>query len=233
MRGRVLAGPGVDHRQHQQRVGIVRFLLERPLEMMDGFRHAAALGRDESQQRIAVGSAGRPAEQSPRVALGIIQKRTIAPRPRSDLLNARPRAQGNQRRRVTLYARGFVDESDRAGDRVPPQLLAGLEHELEGARVRNRPLRELSMLIVGQRDVQGTHDFARDAFLHLEHIVHRAGVLLGPQLRIVRRIDQLRRDPQAVACLADAAVEDVADAQFPCKRWSILLRPLEPHRRGP
>src|SRR5208282_604389 len=55
----------------------------------------------------------------------------------------------------------------------------------------------------------------RDLVLDREDVVDRAVIPLGPDVRAVARVDQLRGHANAVASLAHAAFENVTSAEFP------------------
>lgn len=62
-----------------------------------------------------------------------------------------------------------------------------------------------NLLIFGRGQLQPEclYDGTRHLLLHLEHVVERAAVLLGPKMGVARRVDELRRDAQVVCGLAD------------------------------
>ena len=71
-------------------------------------------------------------------------------------------------------------------------LLPGALVVLERAEIGDRPLRDLAVFRRRQRDPERLHDLARQPLLQIEHVVHRAGVLLGPEVGIGLEVDQLR-----------------------------------------
>src|SRR5215472_8052665 len=83
--------------------------------------------------------------------------------------------------------------------------------------INKRTARTLSpdprLLAVGQSDLQCRDNLLRDLVLQLEHVVQVAVKPVGPHMAAVEAVDQLRRQPDAVAALSDAALQHVADAQ--------------------
>src|SRR5215475_2778607 len=69
------------------------------------------------------------------------------------------------------------------------------------------------LLTVGQADLQCRDNLLRDPVLQLEHIVQVAVKPVRPHMAAVKAVDQLRRQPDAVAALSDTALQHVADAQ--------------------
>jgi hypothetical protein len=57
-------------------------------------------------------------------------------------------------------------------------------------------------------------DADRHLVLKVEHVFERAVEAVGPEMRAGRRVDQLCGNAHALACLAQRAFEDVANAQF-------------------
>ncbi len=69
-------------------------------------------------------------------------------------------------------------------------------------------------LVDAQRDLQGVGDRAGDVLLDGEHVVEFAVEGAGPELKAVRRLDQLGGDAQAVAGLAHAALQHMGHPQL-------------------
>ena len=70
----------------------------------------------------------------------------------------------------------------------------------------------LLLLVEVWRD--GHHDAASQFLLHLEDVFQHPVVLLGPQMIAGERVDQLGGDANAAGRLADAALQQVAHAEF-------------------
>ena len=66
-----------------------------------------------------------------------------------------------------------------------------------------------------QLDLELLHDRLRDLVLDGEDVGQIAVVAIGPEMRPVLRIDQLRVDADALARLSDAAFENVGDVEAP------------------
>ena len=65
-----------------------------------------------------------------------------------------------------------------------------------------------------ERDLERVDDPVRDVVLDLEDIGQIAVVAVGPEMRAVGRVDELRRDPHAIAGAADRAFEHRAHAKL-------------------
>ena len=122
-----------------------------------------------------------------------------------------------------MGAREIGVELDRLGEQaardlvgvpgaLPAELLAA-QIELVGVDVAGRRLAERVLLARQQLDLQHLDDAAGDLVLHREHVGEHPVVALGPQIAAGVRVDQLRRDPDPLAGLADAALQDVAHAR--------------------
>lgn len=73
------------------------------------------------------------------------------------------------------------------------------------------------LLAIGQLDLQLGGEHQRDLVLHGEDVVDGAVVALGPEMGTAGGIDQLGGDADAVAALANAALEDMAHAELACR----------------
>ena len=164
---------------------------------MDGFGLVAAFVLDVSEQRIPERRIRRAHEQGARLLLGLIERGPIRADPDADLPDLRPREQREQRRRLAFDAQGFADVRERPIDRIPAQFLPRLQEQLERPHVGDGPFRQPPLLVRGQRDIERFDDLARHPLLHVEHVVHRPAVFLGPELRVGRGVYQLRGDAQA------------------------------------
>ena len=58
------------------------------------------------------------------------------------------------------------------------------------------------------------HDLLGDLVLQVEDVIQTAIEAIGPEVIAAGRIDELCRDPDPVARLADTAFDDVANTQF-------------------
>ncbi len=165
---------------------------------------------------------------------------------RGHRLTVRPGKAGPGQREVRLQRDGLPEELDRArvvvaGDAI--RAGAPFEVELVGDGVAAAALRGLRDLVrnrvfgrgwrlrLEQRAAQFDHDRLRDVVLHGEDVRQLAVVGLRPEMRVRRHLDQLRGDPHAIAGLADAALEQVRDAELLGDRRDVGARALEAPRR--
>ncbi len=81
--------------------------------------------------------------------------------------------------------------------------------DVVGASARHPPA-----LLGRQRDLERGDDLTRDLVLDLEDVGQLAVVALGPDVAAGRPVDQLGRDPDAVAGLAHAAFERMPHAEL-------------------
>ena len=103
-----------------------------------------------------------------------------------------------------------------------------LEHQRVGRRIDR---------LVGARrrvepELQSLRDQARDFVLDGENVLEIARECVGPQMKPVRRLDELRRDPHTLACSADAAFDDMSHAQLPRDLGDRCVLALEVKGRG-
>ena len=151
--------------------------------------------------------------------------------PAPDQVHVGRGAQRAQRRHLALDVDGLRQERFGARHIVAPECLAGLDVELERAYAGDRPLGRAALLAGGERHVEGLDDGARHPLLHVEHVIHGAAVLVGPDLLVAVGVDELRRDPERVAGLAHAARQRVAHTQLASDLADPLRRALELHGR--
>ena len=126
----------------------------------------------------------------------------------------------------------MADRQIQAAGHEPPDLAPRSEIALLGADVGNWMLGELLLLLRRQSNLERVHDRSRHALLDVEHVVQRAPVLVGPELDVVRRVHQPRRDPQAVRRAPHAALEHVPAAEVSADGREAARIALETHRRG-
>jgi hypothetical protein len=79
--------------------------------------------------------------------------------------------------------------------REMPDFVLSTQVEVIGTNVFDGLLRELSLFIDGQRQSEFLHYGLGHVLLNLEDVLHRARELFGPDVGVVARVDQLRRDP--------------------------------------
>jgi hypothetical protein len=94
------------------------------------------------------------------------------------------------------------------------ELPRSLAHQVPGAHVRGARARGARALAPQKLGLDRAGDAARDFVLHGEDLGELAVVALRPEVRAGAGIDELRRDPHALARLAHAAFEHVAHAEL-------------------
>ena len=90
----------------------------------------------------------------------------------------------------------------------------GGQHAFIGGHVGGRLARHLVVLRRLDPARQSCHDRRCHLVLNLEYVIQLAVVLLGPDMGVIRGVDQLDRDPQAVARPAHTALDQVLRAQL-------------------
>ena len=73
----------------------------------------------------------------------------------------------------------------------------------------------------------------RDLVLQVEDVGQLARIVLRPQMRIGRGLDELCRDADLVAGFADAALQHVGDVEFCGDGCEIRASAFKRERRGP
>ena len=107
---------------------------------------------------------------------------------------------------------------------APVEVVAPAEEEVPRFQVARRPRGRESP---GEADLKRADDGAADLVLNGENVPQRAVVCLRPQVDARSRIDQLRRDPEAVAGAAHAAGEHGGRVQALPRRAHIHVAPLQ------
>src|SRR5262249_55667465 len=92
-------------------------------------------------------------------------------------------------------------------------VIATKEIELISFGILGRPALDCLLLRRQQPDLQRRNDGLRDLVLQREDIVEVAVIALTPDVAVIARVDQLRRDPHTAARLAHAAFDDIFDLQ--------------------
>jgi len=126
-----------------------------------------------------------------------------------------------------VLARGPVDEM--AGEQMQSVRLGIGRAAARRARHRDRGI--VAVAAAEQRATQLLHDRLSDVVLHREDVVQRAVVGLRPQRRALGDVDELHRDPHAVAGLAHAAVEHGRHVQLARDLRDVVAAVLELERR--
>jgi hypothetical protein len=193
----------------------------------------AALVLDVSKERVTVGRVWSALEEGACLGFRLVERPQAPVDAKPDLRHLGPGHEGQQRRRLALDLDRLRQEPRGPLERVSSHssdFLSCLQVELERPNVRDGTLREAPVFVGRQGDVEGADDLPRHAFLHLEDVVDRAAVLVGPEVGIGQRVDQLGSDSEAVAGFPDASFEDVAHAEIAANRPHVLLRALQLHR---
>ena len=188
---------------------------------------------DEAEQGVTVGAVRRQRDQRARLRLGVVEKPCSAGHTAAYADDERQGAECAKRGHLALDRDCPFEERHRPIDVVVAELLAGLEEELERPGIGDGAVAQACVLFGRQGDLKGVHDRARHALLHVENVVHRPAVLLGPELGVGLRIDELRGYSQRVAGAPDAAGEHVANTELASDLAGTLGAPFVLHRRRP
>jgi len=116
---------------------------------------------------------------------------------------------------------------------VAHQKFAALEIHPIGLGVRSIALREFDLFIPTQAATQRRRDRGGNLAFHLQYIVHRARVLLAPQLRGVLDAHELRADFQARTVLRQVAENQDVDSELLADLDRVHLFAFEGKGRGP
>src|SRR5690348_11005245 len=79
-------------------------------------------------------------------------------------------------------------------------------------RTARAPSPNPCLLTVSQTNLQRRGNLLRDPVLDLEHVIQVAIKPIRPHMATVQAVDQLCRQPDAVAALSDGALQHVTDA---------------------
>jgi hypothetical protein len=96
----------------------------------------------------------------------------------------------------------------------PGELVARLEVGIVGSRGLGKRRAGSRGRFREQPSLEGGHDAARDVVLQRERVGGGPVVALGPEVRLVRRADQLGGDPQAISLPSHASLDEVVDTQL-------------------
>src|SRR4029077_5798005 len=119
----------------------------------------------------------------------------------------------DQQRGSRFANRLVADGAVRFHKRIPG-LGMRADRDLVAAKAVRAPPPDLGDLCVRDRRFDGAHDALRQFFLNGKDILEHAVVSLRPYVTAAQRVDELAGDSNSIARLADAAFENVADAQF-------------------
>ena len=126
-----------------------------------------------------------------------------------------------------------LESAFECGSGEAPDLLPREQIVFVGADVANRPLGDPPLFVRREAEAQRLDDVARQLLLNVEDVVERTAVLLGPDLCVAARVDELRRDAQIRAGAPHTAGEHEARAELARNRTHVLVAALESHRRLP
>src|SRR5215471_3012217 len=115
--------------------------------------------------------------------------------------------------------------------RLAPHIESTHQVKLVRVDVLGRSLADAGALRRRQLYFERIHDGMRDFILHCEDVIKLTVVSLAPQMMAESSIDQLRRDSDAIANLAHAALDDVSDIKLSRYLADIDRPALESERR--
>src|SRR5258705_8767055 len=78
-----------------------------------------------------------------------------------------------------------------------------------------------------QPNLKRRDNFLRDTILEVENIIDTAIVAIGPQVAAVQAVNQLRRQPDSIADLADAPLQHITSTQNPSNFAYVPCLPFE------
>ena len=129
----------------------------------------------------------------------------------------------------------LLQELDALSERVrtsPVPEMAALEEGLVRGRIDRAAPRQARSLLWGQLHLNFVGDGASDVALQRQDIAQVALVLLGPQVRIRRRVNQLRGDSNAAVRSQHRALDDGIDVERLRDLGQRLSSALVAHHRG-
>ena len=130
---------------------------------------------------------------------------------------------------MACSSRALVCANDPGNARGPE--VSSLEVGLIRAKVRRVTARRRR--VSRQSDSQRRGDRVRNLVLDREDVRPLAVVALGPEMKAVGHLDQLRRHPDSVACPAHAPFEQVLDVQPPADFRQLDILSAKQERRRP
>ncbi len=124
---------------------------------------------------------------------------------------------------------------------TPPEGRSGPEAHLvpgpavavEHQGVGHRALCQTLLLDWAEPHLQRVGDRPGHLLLDVEHVVQRAGEVLGPEVAVGRGVDELRGDAQVLAGFPDASLEHVAHVQQCADLANRLAGALQRHHGVP
>ena len=151
------------------------------------------------------------------------------------VMNPGERAIGFEKRRIPRYS--LVQQIDclqrvRAPAKARPNDIIGARIELESDEIGGWLFLNGQSLSRCDFGVQSFGDFLRDLTLDCEQIIQIAIVLLGPDVRVRARVDQLRVETEMRARSANAALQHMRYAQIISDLTQISFATII-HHTGP
>ncbi|MCX6571971.1 MAG: hypothetical protein NT006_11250 [Candidatus Aminicenantes bacterium] len=118
--------------------------------------------------------------------------------------------------RHALIQKNVIAQDGETGLKVTERPFEGIGRALEDVTLRpeiavvgldviDKPFGDLLDLSRAQLDLEGIDNGPGDFLLNIKHVIERAGIFLGPDVGIVRGVDELGGDPEIVPGLADTA----------------------------
>ncbi|MEZ5864551.1 MAG: hypothetical protein R3D25_10985 [Geminicoccaceae bacterium] len=199
-------------------VGIVRVQRACPFQGLERLVHAALGGQHETH-----GTEGRlaPAVEIDGPTGGIVGEaqagRGILGTAREGVSCVHPGEQGVGRHVARIGLDGAPGERLGRFDRCRRVAeIFGMRPlgQLPGGEAVRRLLPRQCPLMCTDLRCHGRHDRPGQLVLQVEQVGHRPVPAVGPDMAAVRGVDELGRQPQAVAGAADRALDDIAHAQL-------------------
>src|SRR6185295_9257367 len=97
--------------------------------------------------------------------------------------------------------------------------------------IRRRNLLDGALLVFREHEPQSADDTCCNLVLNRKDIFELAIVPLGPELRVVCRVHELRGQTQSLSGFADASLEDSSDLKLSTDLSNILCLVFERKRR--
>jgi hypothetical protein len=133
-----------------------------------------------------------------------------------------------------IHRDGPFEEAPRLSEslcRMQVEAFLPLQPEVVGPHALGRLALCQGQLVALKPAGERPHNAPAQLILDLKDIAKLSVIVLGPEMDIGRRIDQLRRDPDSILRPAKAALDDVAYAQFASDAFGIDSLPAILERR--
>ena len=151
----------------------------------------------------------------------------------------RPRRITIRQRKIRIAFRRLIEQTRRAQQRrrrifrfeICIDNFLRLQIQIERHEIARRPLFDICFFLRRKFGVKMRHDRLRDVALNLKQISNIAIVGIGPDLRIIPRINELRIDAKTIGDALDRAFQNISDAKlladFVRLRATLLLYCLD------